>query len=261
VLGRPVPVRLHRLDRLDETAPVLPRPFQPPAVLAADEVTAWLRERLAGVPGVLWASLTGSSLDPAVTTRFSDIDLTVLVAADPSAPRWRSLARHLHEGLPTLRVNVTTAADLADSALIAARLCAERRVVVGGDCPIDFPAPEAAAAEARMWAQNARAVLWTRSTDPDPPGADVLREAWMATKYATDALRYHALRTGGRETGAARVLDAARHWAVPGLPVVRAAAEVAREHRPPPADVAAGRRYLEAALEVVDWLIAGLRAT
>lgn len=208
------------------------------------------------------ACLTGSALDPAATSRFSDLDLILVVGSDPVAARWKALAMGLHERLPTLRVNVSTPADLADSALVAARLLAENRPVVGdlAGCGIGFPTVAAVSAEARLWAQTARAVLWTRATDPAPPGSDVLREAWLATKYSLDALRYHALLAGQRATGAPAILAAARDWRVPVYPTLVEAAEVAREHRPPPADGAVhGRRYLDAALGVVEWLVAALR--
>ncbi|MBM7077942.1 hypothetical protein [Micromonospora humida] len=237
-------------------------PFTVPSVLAPDPVVRWLRDELADTQDLLAACLTGSALDPAATSRFSDLDLTLVVGSDPVATRWRALATGLHERLPTLRVNVSTPADLADSALVTARLLAENRPVIGdlARCGIHFPTVGAASAEARLWAQTARAVLWTRATDPAPPGSDVLREAWLATKYTLDALRYFALAAGQRTTGALTVLAAARTWHVPDYPTLVEAAEVAREHRPPPADSAVcGRRYLEAALAVVEWLVCSLR--
>lgn len=235
--------------------------FEAPAVLRADDVAPWLRTLLAHEGNIRWAALTGSSLDPTVTTRFSDIDLVIVVEDHATSQRWRMLARRLHAALPTLRVNVSTAADLADSPLIAARLCAERLVVAGDPniCPIAFPTMDSIVAEARAWAQTARAILWTQITATGPPPGDVLRQAGLGTKFAIDALRYHALCSGARQTQAAWLLEACQAWGVPELGAVLAGAEVAREHRPPPADGEAGRRCLEAALAVVDWLIEGLR--
>jgi phenylacetate-CoA ligase len=270
-VGRPVPVWVRRVGewsgateasrnrhRLD------PQPFVAPSLLTIEELVPWLRDQLAGFPPVLAAVVTGSAIEPMAMSRFSDIDLTVVVDAEPSHQRWQTLARTLQQQLPILRTNVSTAADLAEAPLVACRLLAEYRPVIGelADCGVGWPSTLVLRAEAVLWAQTARATLWTRLVDPGYAPSDVLREAYLAAKYALDALRYKGLCEGYRRTGATEVVAAAQGWSVPGYRTVLEAIEVAREHRPPPPDaVADGRRYLAAALAVVEWLTSGLRPT
>ncbi|CAI7978061.1 phenylacetate-CoA ligase [Frankia sp. Hr75.2] len=232
----------------------------PPRQTEADEVVGWARPRLARVPGLLAAVLTGSILDPVARSRFSDIDMHLLV--DDARPElWLDLTRELHAELPGLRVNVTDGATLAASPLVLSRLLAERQPVVGDLSEHGLRQPEAAAlrAEATFWAQDAQAVLWTQvssvGTDRDP-----LRDAWLAGRYMLDAFRYHFLIRGRRETAASQVAAASEADRLPYYRLLFEVMEVSREHRPPPpAESDECRGYLLGALSCIRWFTQSLR--
>jgi len=219
-----------------------------------EALAAWARTRLREVPGVRAATLTGSVLSLETFTRYSDIDLTILVD-DENDPRWRDLAQSMHQHVTSLRVNVSTPAALADAPLVRARLLAERHPVLGELTDIVWPTTEEVAAEARFWAHDARAVLWTQATAPRPP-ADPVRIAWLAARFSLDGLRYRYLAHGARSTAAADMLAMAAAENAPAFDAVRAALDTATERRPPRAGES--RRLLTAALSTVDWMRRGL---
>ncbi|WP_018500672.1 hypothetical protein [Parafrankia discariae] len=232
----------------------------PPRQTEADEVVGWARPRLAHVPGLLAAVLTGSILDPVARSRFSDIDMHLLVD-DPRPELWLDLTRELHAELPGLRVNVTDGATLAASPLVLCRLLAERRPVVRDLAGHGLRQPGIAAlrAEATFWAQDAQAVLWTQVSSVDVE-REPLRDAWLAGRYMLDAFRYHFLLRGGRETAASRVAAASEADSLPHHPLLLEVMEVSREHRPPPpAGSEECREYLLGALSCVRWFARSLR--
>jgi phenylacetate-coenzyme A ligase PaaK-like adenylate-forming protein len=261
LLGATVSVRLRRLS--DEPAQV-ERPPDAPAVSLAPptlpdpaDIVAWARDRLAGEPGIAAAVLTGSALSPAATTRFSDIDLEIVVDEEPGSPRWRELATSLNRHLAGVRVTVSTPASLRHSPLVVCRLLAEHRAIVGDltRCGITWPTLADLTTAARFWAPTARAVLWTRVTSADRAGADPVQEAWFAAKHAVDALRYHLLCHGGRVTDPQHVLRLAADADVPNAGKLQHIFDVAREHRPPPGPhTGAADDFLLTALSVVDWM-------
>ncbi|MFH8630885.1 hypothetical protein ACH4CC_13565 [Streptomyces lydicus] len=228
-----------------------------PAFLPPGDIVAWAHGVLRGRPGVLAAVLTGSTLDPAAVSRFSDIDITVVINDDPCQEHWCALAAAMNRHLATLRVNVTEAAGLARAPLVACRLLAERHPVVGTleEAGVTWPTTQVLANEARFWAQNAESVLWTRVTAADRQRADPVRDAWLASRFCLDALRYRLLCGGVRVTAARHVLQRATEFGVPDTTGIWRAFAVGREHRPPPAPGSPeADEFLRTALACVRWL-------
>ncbi|WP_123741423.1 phenylacetate--CoA ligase family protein [Saccharothrix texasensis] len=255
----------------DPTSPVTARPQdearaadrdlrlgQGPPSLEPVEVAEWARSWLVGEPGVRAAALTGSFLSPDTFTRHSDVDLTVVV--DQDGPGWPRLAREMHRHLTGLRVNVDTAAAVADSPLLRARLLSECHPVLGdlGEAGVTWPSVPALRAVAGPWLQEARAVLWTQLTAAEGV-RDPVRASWLSSRHVLNALRYHCLVRGVRTTVAEDVLAVAEEDGVPGLREVREVMEVAAEHRPPlPVEWDGGEGALAVGLRVIGWVRANL---
>lgn len=228
-----------------------------PAFPAPGEIAAWARKLLLGERDVLAVVLTGSALDPASVSRFSDIDMTVVVDGDPYGEYWRSLAKAMNRDIATLRVNVTQAEAVARTPLVACRLLSERHPVVGSleQAGVAWPTAGALSAEGRFWAQTAENILWTRLTSADRARTDPLRDAWLASRFCLDALRYKFLCEGIHVTAARSVLRLAAESGVPNVTGIGHAFAVGREHRPPPmAGAPEADRFLLDALSCVRWL-------
>ena len=228
---------------------------RPDAVLAphgpdTDGLAAWARTRLLEVPGVEAAVLTGSVLSPETFTRYSDIDLSVIVD-DEEDPRWRSLAISMHRHITGLRVNVTTSSALADAPLVRARLLSEHHPILGDLSGIAWPKLEDLAGQARFWAQDAKAILWTQLTEPVSPAADPIRAAWLSARFALDALRYRYLCRGARTTVPEDMLVMAAAENAPTLTGIHTALDVATERRPPRPNET--EQLLANALSTVEW--------
>src|SRR5262249_33168865 len=218
-------------------------------------VARWLQTAFADEPHIEAAVLTGSALDPAIMRRFSDIDLVLLVQQEVSNPRWIELTRQLRLRVPKLSVTVDLLADLSGRApLLTCRLLREQILVRGqidGDV-LPWPCLDDLRFQGKLWAQEAAAALWHRLTDPVPRLFDPIREAWIASKYALQALRYRYLLMGERETATRAIVARAQcdcDLALPWLADVLDALEVAREHKPPPSpEEGMVVRYFSAAL-------------
>jgi hypothetical protein len=74
-----------------------PEPLGPDLNTLAD----WLRQRLQSESGIEASVLTGSWLD-LTTTRWSDIDLVIMVKHDPNDKHWIDLGRNLRNHIPKL---------------------------------------------------------------------------------------------------------------------------------------------------------------
>jgi hypothetical protein len=225
---------------------------------APQEVAAWLRRELEPHKDIEAAVITGSSLDPEATTRFSDIDLVLLVRGKIHYPVWVELARYLRGRLPQLRVNIDRLDHLSARApLLTCRLLTEQLVVLGrlGLARLPWPRVDDLQREAELWRQGAGAILFSRLVDPDATSRDPLKEAWIASRYGLDALRYHYLTRGLQETAARTVVSLAlgdRNAGWTWLSDLVEAYDVAREHRPPPPlGSGAAERYVEATLACV----------
>ncbi|WP_407288716.1 hypothetical protein [Streptomyces sp. BP-8] len=258
LLGADLTVRTRRTAGAPSAAgpPADPNPARP-AFLPPEDIAAWAHGVLHDRPGVLAAVLTGSTLDPAAVSRFSDIDITVVIDDDPCQEHWYALAAAMNRHLATLRVNITEAAGPARSPLVACRLLAERHPVVGTleEAGVTWPTAQVLANEAGFWTQNAESVLWTRLTAADRQRSDPVRDAWLASRFCLDALRYRLLCDGERVTAARHVLWRAQELGVPDAAGIRRAFAVGREHRPPPAPGSPeADGSLRTALACVRWL-------
>ncbi len=263
-LGPTTPIRIERLP-LEATASqplAAPRPVAPgarrrtePSGPEPSELTEWLSEVLRAEQGLVAAVLTGSGLDPEAASRFSDLDLVLLVEQAPYDRRWFELATALGSQVPALRVAVDTCEALPERApLLVCRLHSEQVSVVGrvDEKVLPWPRQEALGGQARIWGQEASAALWQRLVHGLAVAPDPVREAWMASKHVLQALRFRDLLRGQRETAAKAVLARARRdTTLPPLWLadVEELVEIAREQRPPPLPtVDAARRFLLTAL-------------
>jgi phenylacetate-coenzyme A ligase PaaK-like adenylate-forming protein len=236
-----------------------------PAGPNLSDVARWLQSVLEKEKDVEAAVLTGSAIDPEVMTRFSDLDLVMLIRGDTGHSRWLDLSHRIRRHLPMLSVSLDTLIDLPKRApLIACRLLREQIPVLGcvDETSLAWPAVQDLRAQARFWAQDATARLWQRLSTLDRATPDPLREAWLAGKFGLDALRYHYLILGERETAARAVLRRAQLDPAlrgSGLTDLLQSLEVAREHTPPPLPIPDGVvRSLTAALSCVRILSAEL---
>ncbi|MFG1888047.1 hypothetical protein ACGFIR_09260 [Micromonospora sp. NPDC049051] len=232
---------------------------------APGDVAVWLREALAPAADEIDAAvITGSFLDSTRGTRFSDIDVTILVSAPVQTTTWAERIRNLRAQLPRLRVNVEHPAGLAArSPLVVARMQQERLLVLG-EMPLaltGWPDREALRRDALTWTWQSLPLIWHQLTAPLAEPADPVYVAYLAQKFIVDACRYRHLLSGGRTTGAPNVVAAE----IAGLsgPVLTGDAweafEVARELRPPPPDEdGSHERYLIAAIAVLRALASAL---
>jgi phenylacetate-coenzyme A ligase PaaK-like adenylate-forming protein len=217
----------------------------------------WLRVELGNEPGLEAAVLTGSALDVEAATRFSDVDLLLLVRGDVADPHWVELARRLHQRVSRLSVTVDQRDGLERRApLLTCRLRCEQALVIGrlDEEVLPWPSRANLLAQAQFWAQDAAAAVWHQLTSPDLAARDPLRQAALASKYSLDALRYRFLLRGVRATAARRIVELARND--PDLDPAAVgdfleAFAVAREHCPPPLGPEAAARYLAAGLHHV----------
>jgi phenylacetate-coenzyme A ligase PaaK-like adenylate-forming protein/predicted nucleotidyltransferase len=242
-----------------------------PAGPSAHEVAAWLRSALSNSPRVNEveaAVITGSYLDAEATTRFSDIDIVILLKETADGAAWQTmvpLAAQLRRELPQLRVNVDSLAAVRTLApLLAARLLQEQLPLIGTLTTDNLPWPSIASVRAhgRYWTQESHALLWTSLTDPSIDRKDVLLTAWLAAKQSVGALRYHYLARGARVTASRDVLAMAledKQHSGPWLEHVVEAFDVAREHRPPPDPASSpSKRYITASLSCLGFVRDGL---
>lgn len=227
---------------------------QDPVPLQPGEIARWARRQLAGELGIVAAVITGSSLDPSSTSQFSDIDITMLIDGCPEDRHWRELAVAMHRHMSGLRVNITNRVRLTDAPLVTCRLLAEQYPILGdiAECGVAWPTVNAIRQEARFWAEEARAVLWSRLTTSDRSGIDPLREAWLGAKHSINSLRYHYLAQGIRITAARSILEIALTDDYPNAVATQTAFDIACEHRSPPRQIDAPDSYLINALTSID---------
>jgi phenylacetate-CoA ligase len=204
------------------------------------DLVEWLRLRLPEDAALEAVLLTGSALDAETMTRFSDIDLAVVFRRDFDRDRWLAEATELRQELRRLSVHVHVGPELAVRApLYACRLrsevCAVRGII--DETLVPWPAVAVIRAEGRFWLNGAAATLWQRATELETLLRDPLREAYLASKFAVNALRYRYLCRGERETSARAILARAEDdsfAATAWFAEIRNAVAISREHRPPP---------------------------
>ncbi|MEV1246431.1 hypothetical protein [Nonomuraea sp. NPDC049750] len=218
--------------------------------LTANDVSSWLVSRFAewGVrPDT--AVLTGSVLRPSVRSRFSDVDLTLFTDLEPEL--WVDVVRLLRQDLPVLRVTVTDAErPTVLSPLAVCRVICEGRAIIGSKPELAWPKPRLLGIEGLFWCAAAAETMWHQLTGSATGPAETLRVAYLAQKVIVNACRYRHVFFGNRETKADLVVEAELDGEEGAVSIE--AIEVAREHRPPPPENHAGRRYLNAARTVAN---------
>jgi len=223
----------------------------------AAEFTAKTKGMTKAQRDAAFAAIFGSATEPEATTRFSDIDLLLLVRGDRFDPRWGPVAQRLRRSVPNLSVHVDNMTSLRRRApLMVCRLLGEYHLVIrdAASEKLIWPEHQWLCDEARYWSQTAVMALANRMAHLEN-GGDPLRDAWFASKTALTAMRFRQLKRGGRSTHWRTILQSASedvermHMVVP---TIIEALEIAREHRPPPPSKAGeSSRFLAAALECV----------
>jgi phenylacetate-coenzyme A ligase PaaK-like adenylate-forming protein len=235
----------------DESLSPIPEPLGP----NIRHVVDWLKQSLETECDIQAAVIIGSSLDPNLTTRFSDIDLIIFINGDLTSARWSELARHLKDQVPKLSPHVDTLSGLSSRApLLACRILCEQLPVINRVEKTNLPWPslETLRSHGIYYAQDTAAILWLKMLDLKRENLDYLKETWMVKKYYLDALRYLFLTRGIKKTDASSMIARAKtDEKIHGLWTVDLdeAIQVAQEFRPPPLDAQRFlKRYLNSAL-------------
>lgn len=222
------------------------------------DVRDWVRERLTE-RNFVSAILFGSVVRPAAMTRFSDIDITILVAGQERLTDWAGLIRAWREELPALRVHVDRVQGIDRRVpMVAARLLAEGVLIAGNEPGDVIPRPRRGRLrqDAMSWGWQTAPVLGNQLTQPGIDDRDVVEVAYLAQKHIVTACRYHHLMRGGRETYADQILAhlpalIPRIWLADAMSAVL----TAREHKPPPPPgEGANLRHLRAAVATIEAL-------
>lgn len=178
------------------------------------EITAiaeWLRQRLQNVSGIEYALLTGSSLDMSSTTRFSDIDMNIMVKNNPDDQVWIDLGRELKSRVPKLSINFDTVKGFSKRApLLAVRLLSEQIPLFKALDESALPRPPSSSIclNGLYWTQETIAAISHRMTDTTKPtDKDPIFESWLAAKWIFTSLRYKYIVSGEKHTSTKIVLD------------------------------------------------------
>ena len=212
-------------------------PLEPdPAILAN-----WLRQRLRDITDIELAVLTGSSLDSGSTTRFSDIDMLVMVRSDPDDFKWIKLERELKSYIPKLSINFDTLKDFSKRApFLTCRLLSEQTPLIGilDESVLSRPSPESICLNGLYWTQENIAMIYHRTADAvQVSNKDPILESWQTAKWIFNALRYKYVVSGETNTSTKVVLDRLQsdqdipdHWKARFVQIVN----ISREIIPPP---------------------------
>jgi phenylacetate-coenzyme A ligase PaaK-like adenylate-forming protein len=201
----------------------------------------WLHQRLRNVSGIETAILTGSSLDPASTTRFSDIDMIIMVEHHPDDPNWIDLGRELKFYIPKLSINFDILKGFSKRApLLTLRFLSEQISLFGtlDESVLPRPSAESLCLNGLFWAQETIATISHRDTDvTKKTDGGPMFEAWLTAKWIVNALRYKYATSGEKNMAIKAILDRLQtdqdipyHWKSEFLRVVN----ISREIVPPP---------------------------
>lgn len=199
------------------------------------ELVDWLRQALSTEPEILFAAIVGSAIQPTMTTRFSDIDLLVLVQGSPLNPKWSSLARRLRSSVPTLAVHFDRSDGLPRRApLLVSRLLSEHRLLIGDTnlAGLTWPQHPWICEEARFWSQTTLMELQHRIARNSSEDSTLV-DAWISSKYALNAIRFRNLIRGATSIDWKVLLDASSNEADElrsVMPTIVESFEIAREH-------------------------------
>lgn len=204
-------------------------------------ITKWLRERLQDVHGIEYACLTGSSLDPGSTTRFSDIDLNIMVQNDPDNQKWINLGRELKSHIPRLSCNFDTLIDFSKRApLLTVRLLSEQvpLFAILNESVLPRPPRSSICLNGLYWTQEAIAIISHRTTDTTRPiDQDPIFESWLVAKWILTSLRYKYVASGEKNTSTKTILDRLQFdqdVPVPWKADLTRIVNISREIAPPP---------------------------
>lgn len=174
-------------------------------------IAEWLRQRLQNVPGIEYACLTGSSLDMSSTTRFSDLDVNIMVKNDPDDQKWINLGRELKSHIPKLSINFDTVKGFSKRApFVTVRLLSEQIPLIGrlDETILPRPSNESICLNGLYWTQDAIARISLRVADAAQASSkDPIYESWLAAKWIFTSLRYKYVVSGERNTATKALLD------------------------------------------------------
>jgi phenylacetate-coenzyme A ligase PaaK-like adenylate-forming protein len=248
-MGPSVPVSWRRIvanpGKPLQLAPV-PAPESASSVMAEPltaslvELIPWLRQNIEEYPGIVVAVITGSALDPLARTRYSDLDVVLLGREDAPPGVWLSLAQRLRRGHTGINLMHDRIAGLERRApLFTVRLLCEHTLIMGclDQTVLAWPRIQDLSAEARFWAQTARAEFTHRVINPPSQPGNPVAEAWRNTKVILQALRFLRVLAGSHDTRFSSVLQNAsidRRLGATWFTDFVSLLDIAREHVAPP---------------------------
>ncbi len=227
-------------DQIQPSREYITSPNAEPLDPSLVKLASWLRQQLFDEIQIDAAILTGSALDHRTTTRFSDIDLVVLVQNNPMDSYWIKVSRNLISHIPQLSINFDYIRGLSyRSPLLACRLLCEQIPVIGkvDEYILPWPKLENLRLQGLYWSQDTIGTLWLRLVNLKVLSMDPIREAWIATKLILEALRYRYLVRSEHETSSVCILNKLeKDIEIPDLwkRDLFDMFNVAREHLPPP---------------------------
>ena len=216
-LGLAMNVNIIRVKKLDQFDDIVQNNIKPvniennePLNYNIDGIADWLTSSLKKITGIKAAVLTGSALDSSAISRFSDIDLIIFVENRRMEREWIELASAFNMKIPQLSITIDNYHNFEKRApLLSCRLKEEIRVIYGNfnADSIKNPSSEDIINQCRFWAQDAYAILLNRLISLKSKNIDIIKEAWICTKFVADALRYRYLLKGNYKTSQKDILE------------------------------------------------------
>lgn len=170
-----------------------------------ESINVWLKKELATYDWIDTALLTGSALTFNATTKFSDIDLSMITSDSAYLLPWLQLTARLKRSIPNLNCMCNERKDFElHFPLLTCRLIKEQ-IIVKGKFDLKWPDIENIRIEAKHWLCNTATLIAHRLANTDFTSQNPIQEAWIAMKYTANALRYYYLLNGVQETAAQKI--------------------------------------------------------